>query len=102
LAHVEVDVEKEWARLRKLCSSALGIERTEAKMRALPDQLEALSLLPLTNDRNLLELRAGAITARLVARAALLRTESRGGHYRTDHPNPDPDWAGVRLRLSLH
>ncbi len=31
-----------------------------------------------------------ALTASLVARAALLRTESRGAHYRADHPRPKP------------
>jgi L-aspartate oxidase len=25
--------------------------------------------------------------------SALFRTESRGGHYRVDHPNTDPAWA---------
>ncbi|MGH2366834.1 MAG: hypothetical protein ACRDI2_01430, partial [Chloroflexota bacterium] len=29
--------------------------------------------------------------ARLIARAALLRDESRGSHYRTDFPTPDDD-----------
>ena len=30
--------------------------------------------------------------ARLVVEAALLRTESRGGHYRTDFPAEDEHW----------
>jgi L-aspartate oxidase len=30
------------------------------------------------------------LVARLITRAALLRTESRGCHYRTDYPSPDP------------
>ncbi|MBO0610986.1 L-aspartate oxidase [Myceligenerans salitolerans] len=30
--------------------------------------------------------------ARALTRAAWLRTESRGGHFRADHPQPDPDW----------
>jgi aspartate oxidase len=38
--------------------------------------------------------------ARLVARAASLRRESRGVHHRIDNPDPDPGWAGVRLRLT--
>ncbi len=31
--------------------------------------------------------------ARLVARSALIRTESRGGHYRSDYPTSDGAWS---------
>jgi L-aspartate oxidase len=31
-------------------------------------------------------------TAKLVTAAALARTESRGGHYRSDFPDADPGW----------
>jgi L-aspartate oxidase len=41
-----------------------------------------------------------ALTAALIARAALVREESRGVHFRTDYPRPRPAWAahlGLRL-----
>ena len=31
--------------------------------------------------------------ARMIARGALRRKESRGVHFRTDHPEPDETWA---------
>lgn len=30
--------------------------------------------------------------AHLILKSALFRTESRGGHYRSDYPQPDTDW----------
>ena len=39
------------------------------------------------------------ITSEMVARAALLRTESRGAHTRDDHPGKDPEWGKVNIVL---
>jgi L-aspartate oxidase len=44
------------------------------------------------------ELRNLATVARLITRAALIRTESRGAHFRTDHPATEAKW---RRRLVL-
>lgn len=42
-----------------------------------------------------------ATTAFLIARAALERTESRGAHFRSDHPQSRPAWRRhLRLRLA--
>jgi L-aspartate oxidase len=95
-----VDVETSWAHLKEMNSKFLGIERDAEGLRRAHDDLEEFARLPLTANRSMLELRFGARAARLVARAALLRLESRGVHHRTDHPDPDPAWAGVRLRLT--
>jgi len=35
---------------------------------------------------------AATLVAWLMASAASRRTESRGGHYRVDFPEPDPAW----------
>jgi L-aspartate oxidase len=97
---VSVSVPEAWKVLRGVCTEALGIERDGARLSLVAGALEEFALLPLSQDRAALELRAGAITARLMARAASLRRESRGVHYRTDFPQPDPLWAGIRLRLA--
>ena len=39
------------------------------------------------------------LVAGMVARSALVREESRGAHYRSDHPAPDPAWL-KRIRLT--
>jgi L-aspartate oxidase len=41
--------------------------------------------------RNLLDI------AYLILKSAAFRTESRGGHYRLDYPNPDPNWQAHTL-----
>jgi L-aspartate oxidase len=51
---------------------------------ALPDRERQLRLWAET--RNLLDV------GYLILKSAAFRTESRGGHYRLDYPQPDPNW----------
>jgi L-aspartate oxidase len=67
--------------------SKVGIVRAGKELCAAAAQLDALDLAPSPKPgradgeaRNILE------TARLIARSALAREESRGAHYRTDFP----------------
>jgi succinate dehydrogenase / fumarate reductase, flavoprotein subunit len=46
-----------------------------------------------------LDLRAMLTVSECIARAALTRTESRGGHTREDHPGSDSEWGKVNLVL---
>jgi succinate dehydrogenase / fumarate reductase, flavoprotein subunit len=49
-----------------------------------------------------LDLRNMLVVSECVAKAALLRTESRGGHTRDDHPGMDPSWRQVNLICRLN
>ncbi|MEV7287260.1 fumarate reductase/succinate dehydrogenase flavoprotein subunit [Streptomyces sp. NPDC093252] len=49
-----------------------------------------------------LDLRNMLLVSECVARAALERTESRGGHTREDHPEMDRRWRNVNLVCTLH
>ncbi len=42
------------------------------------------------------------LASSLIAKSALLRTESRGGHYREDYPSPSLEWAGKVIEQSIH
>ena len=77
-------------RVRGVAWSRVGVVRDGAGLLAALDELEDLALAgpPAGGEtRNLLDV------ARLVASAALLREESRGAHWRSDHPAPDPSAA---------
>ena len=99
LAPPRETAEEDWERLHALCTSALGLERDAKTLTEAASELERMAIMPLSSARRDLELRAGAIAGRLIARAATLRTESRGVHHRSDFPEPVLGWAGVRLRL---
>lgn len=77
--------------LRKSASRACGILRSEEKLVRLLEDWAALAFtIPKSPSREELE-RANMFTvARLIARAALGRNESRGAHYRVDYPEKRP------------
>jgi L-aspartate oxidase len=75
------------SRLRQTMSTHVGVERNASGLRhalATLADIEAKAKQP-----RLLNMLAAA---KLVAAAAWLRTESRGGHYRSDFPAADPAW----------
>ena len=82
--------------VRALMWQDAGIARTARGLRtALAGLAEIEQRLPegATEELNLLQ------TARLIVEAALLRKESRGGHYRTDFPRANRAWQGKHIEL---
>ncbi|MFH1140929.1 MAG: FAD-binding protein, partial [Chloroflexota bacterium] len=81
------------ADLQRLMWSNVGIVREE---KSLVEAAETLArwqhALPSTNDTPSRELSSLVLVGRLIAEAALLRTESRGAHYRSDYPDSKQEW----------
>jgi L-aspartate oxidase len=74
--------------VRGLMWDAVGLVRTGSGLRAALDRLDTLA-----TELGEAGPTADLVTvARLVATAALHRTESRGAHYRADHPLADASW----------
>jgi L-aspartate oxidase len=78
------------AAVRRLMWEKVGLVRDEAGLASALADLDRLAARypeAAGEARNLLAV------ARLVTAAALARRESRGGHFRSDLPAPDPAWA---------
>jgi L-aspartate oxidase len=80
--------------IRAIMWEHASIARTARGLRTALRALEAIEERladGATEERNLLT------TARLIAEAALLRKESRGGHYRSDFPTRRRAWKGRQI-----
>lgn len=80
--------------IRQLMWDYCGIDRTAKGLRLGLDRVEEIGFrLPegATEESNMVE------TALLIAGGALLRKESRGGHYRSDFPRAKKKWSGKHI-----
>ncbi len=75
--------------LRRVMTDLVGVERNADGLRLALRQIADLEANAQQVTRAYLNM---TTSATLVAAAALKRTESRGGHFRTDFPNLDHDW----------
>jgi L-aspartate oxidase len=76
--------------LRQIMTDLVGVERNETELRLALRRIALLESGASGVTRQFLNM---TTSATLVAAGALKRTESRGGHFRTDYPEPDPAWA---------
>ncbi|WP_423414262.1 L-aspartate oxidase [Hyphomicrobium sp. B1] len=72
--------------LRNIMTTHVGVQRSSRGLKRALAELKALEKSN-ANDRVLSNM---LLAARLITAAALLRKESRGGHYRVDYPQTNP------------
>jgi len=94
------DLAKAFDRVRDLLWEDVGIVRDGTNLRSALDELGELARR--TEPRRGSDVPGpvanAVLTATLIARAALTRTESRGAHYRSDFPERRPAW---RLHVGI-
>ncbi|GAA4838929.1 fumarate reductase/succinate dehydrogenase flavoprotein subunit [Saccharopolyspora rosea] len=100
------------AELQQVMNDLVGIIRRGEEMRQALERLHELKArsarLAVEGNRQFnpgwhlaLDLRNMLLVSECVARAALLRTESRGGHTRDDHPSMESQWRRRLLACSV-
>jgi len=98
--------------LQDVMQRLVGIIRTEAELRDALVEIDKLkeraSHLEVEGHRQYnpgwhlaLDLANMLVVSECIAKAALERQESRGGHTRDDFPGPDPHWGARNLVLTL-
>jgi len=75
--------------LRRVMSAHVGVERDAEGLRHALRTIARLEETARDVTRDFLNM---TVSATFVAAAALRRTESRGAHFRRDHPGTDPGW----------
>ena len=126
LPRPSVEVEQRLQALRQLCWQVAGVERHGPELaRALPlvhqqrceveawpqlhqvrhcrpGEFLAVGGLAGRGLKQQLELQQRLVLSELLIEAALFRSESRGGHYRTDAPAPQPFWRCHSIQQRNH
>ncbi|MHB2022990.1 MAG: FAD-binding protein, partial [Mycobacteriales bacterium] len=94
--------------LQQMMQRLVGIIRTAEELTRALEEIETLkqraARVSVTGDRRYnpgwhtaMDLRSLLTVAESIARAALERKESRGGHTRDDYPKPDAEWGSLNL-----
>lgn len=91
---ISCDYEELRSQLKKVMQEKVGPLRTEAGLSEAVDWFGNLDYLSDYEAESVMEMevRNMLIVGRLIAESARMRTESRGGHFRQDYPDPLAGW----------
>jgi succinate dehydrogenase / fumarate reductase, flavoprotein subunit len=98
------DLQDVMQRLVGIIRKADELEMALKELDGLKERARAVSVQGTGRDYNpgwhtALDLRSMLTVSECIARAAITRKESRGGHTRDDYPATDPEWGKVNLVL---
>ena len=97
--------------LQEMMQDLVGIVRRKDEMERAIERIEKLKVraekagTPGNREYNngwhtSLDLRNLLTVSEIIARAALMREESRGGHFRDDYPDKSEHWGGCNIRVT--
>jgi fumarate reductase (CoM/CoB) subunit A len=101
LAHIKLGPIREERTLREALSEYERIEREDVPAMRLDERARGSNKVRGDELESALSVRNLALLGRILASAALARTESRGAHFRFDHPDTDDLCWCVVTRLQL-
>jgi succinate dehydrogenase / fumarate reductase, flavoprotein subunit len=104
LAHNKLGPIREERTLREALAEYERIEREDVPTMRLDQRARSSDKVRVEELESALSVRNLALLGRILATAALARTESRGAHYRLDHPcTDDLHWRAVtRLQVGTN
>jgi succinate dehydrogenase/fumarate reductase flavoprotein subunit len=98
IAQHDLNIVREGSKLEAALSRLNELQNDDLQNLVLapPKRLEGMGRSARSQAvRSAIETRNLCLVARMLVSAAILRTESRGAHYRLDHPETDPAWNRV-------
>jgi L-aspartate oxidase len=88
--------------LKQMMYRHVGLVRSGKYLRATLNYLRESSHPVFPTDRTVVEQANLGLVSELITRSALMREESRGGHFREDYPSANDDIFRKRLSVSAH
>jgi aspartate oxidase len=95
-----LDVAKDVPKLREVMYAKVGLIRSKTSLEDCLNFLNSNLTTVLTDSRQAIQAANVQLIARLITRSALLRSESRGAHFREDFPLSNDLIFGKRLIIS--